>query len=176
MMALPILPSMSRWLGGLLLVTAAGLSSAADAPPLRVVASFSILADLAREVGGPDIDVRSLVPAGADAHVFTPTPADAALLAKAQLVIVNGLRHEGWMARLVKAAGYRGELLTASTGVKVRMTTGGARPARLAGLGQCTDLCREYPRCVWLPDCRPERPRSTNAPPPIRPAWPPLTR
>lgn len=96
--------------------------------PLRVVASFSILADLAREVGGPVVDVHSLVPPGADAHVFTPTPADAQKLARAELLIVNGLRYEGWIERLVKAAGYRGPVVVATQGIRGRPALGGADP------------------------------------------------
>ncbi len=103
-------------------------AQASETPPLRVVASFSILADLVRQVGGPQVEVRTLVPAGADAHVFTPTPADARAVAQAQLVIVNGLRYEGWIGRLVKAAGYRGELLVASNGSRLRQAGGGTDP------------------------------------------------
>lgn len=106
-----------------------GLPGAARAAaPLRVVASFSILADMAREVGGQVVEVHSLVPAGADAHVFTPTPADAQQLARAELLIVNGLRYEGWIERLVKAAGYRGPVVIATQGVRARPTLGGADP------------------------------------------------
>lgn len=85
--------------------------------PLRVVATFSILADLAREVGGERVRVDVLVGPNGDAHVFQPTPADAKRLAQAQVVVANGLGFEGWMARLVKAAGYRGEVVVASRGV-----------------------------------------------------------
>ncbi len=112
----------------MLLAARLGTALAAEAPALRVVASFSILADLTREVGGSDVEVRSLVPAGADAHLFTPTPADARAVADAQLVIVNGLRYEGWMTRLVKAAGYQREVVVASAGIKARRTDGGADP------------------------------------------------
>lgn len=89
-------------------------------PPLRVVASFSILADMAREVGGPDVEVQALVGPNADAHVFQPTPADARRVAGADLVVVNGLGFEGWIDRLVKSAGYRGPMVVASAGVTPR--------------------------------------------------------
>lgn len=112
----------------LLAALAAVPSFAADRAPLKVVASFSILADLAREVGGAAVEVTSLVPAGGDAHVYTPTPADAKAVARAELLIVNGLRYEGWISRLVKAVGFKGQLLVASTGVKIRQTNGGADP------------------------------------------------
>lgn len=86
--------------------------------PLPVVASFSILADMVKQVGGPHVEVTSLVGPNSDAHVFDPTPADAKRLAAAKLVVVNGLGFEGWMSRLIKSSGYKGPVLTASKGVK----------------------------------------------------------
>jgi zinc/manganese transport system substrate-binding protein len=86
--------------------------------PLPVVASFSILADMVKQVGGPHVEVSSLVGPNSDAHVFDPTPADAKRLAAAKLVVVNGLGFEGWLNRLVKSSGYKGPVLTASKGVK----------------------------------------------------------
>ena len=88
--------------------------------PLRVVASFSILADMAREIGGNAVEVAALVGPDSDAHVFQPSPADARRLANAELVVVNGLAFEGWMDRLVRSSGYRGPVVVASEGVPVR--------------------------------------------------------
>lgn len=102
--------------------------AASPPAPLRVVASFSLLADMVREVGGPAVEVTALVGANADAHVFAPTPADALRVARADLVVVNGLRFEGWIDRLVKASGYIGPVLVASQGITVRQTPGGADP------------------------------------------------
>lgn len=99
---------------------AAGRALAQGAAPLRVVASFSILADLVREVGGADVQVHSLVGADADAHVFQPSPADTRQVAAAELVVVNGLGFEGWLDRLVRASGYRGPVVVASEGVAAR--------------------------------------------------------
>lgn len=102
-----------------LLGTALRPAAAADRP-LRVVASFSILADLAAQVAGPVAEVSALVGPDADAHVFQPSPADVRRLAQADLVIVNGLGFEGWMTRLIGSAGYRGPVLTCSDGLKPR--------------------------------------------------------
>jgi zinc/manganese transport system substrate-binding protein len=88
--------------------------------PLRVVASFSILADMVREIGGSAVEVAALVGPDSDAHVFQPSPADARRLANADLVVVNGLGFEGWMDRLVRSSGYRGAVVVASEGVPVR--------------------------------------------------------
>jgi len=97
-------------------------------PPLQVVASFSLLADLAREVAGDAAQVHALVGPNADAHVFEPTPADAQRLARADLVIVNGLHFEGWIDRLVRSSGYRGPVLVASRGIEPRRVGRGVDP------------------------------------------------
>ncbi len=86
--------------------------------PLPVVASFSILADLVQRVGGERVQVYTLVGPGSDAHVYQPTPADVKKLARARLVVINGLGFEGWIDRLIQSSGYRGRLLIASDGVK----------------------------------------------------------
>lgn len=92
---------------------------AAAAEPLKVAASFSILADMAREVGGAHVDVASLVGPGEDAHMFAPAPADAAVVAKADVIVINGLGFEGWMDRLVQSVDAKGLVVTATRGVKV---------------------------------------------------------
>ncbi|WP_293856261.1 metal ABC transporter substrate-binding protein [uncultured Alsobacter sp.] len=96
---------------------ASGPGFAQTATPLPVVASFSILADLVREVGGDRVSVKALVGPNGDAHVYQPTPADAQSLAAARLVVINGLGLEGWMTRLVKATGGKAPTVTATKGV-----------------------------------------------------------
>lgn len=91
---------------------------AQPAPP-RIVASFSILADMTRELAPAGTVVTTLVGPNADAHVFEPTPADGRHLAQADLVVVNGLNFEGWVDRLIKVSGYRGPVVVASQGVKL---------------------------------------------------------
>lgn len=108
----------------LLLPAAADESLPADAS-LPVVATFSILGDLTEALGGARVTVRTLVGPGGDAHVYTPTPADARQLGEAQLLIVNGLGFEGWMDRLVDAAGYGGPIVVATDGVAPRRTEDG---------------------------------------------------
>ncbi|NUR13055.1 MAG: zinc ABC transporter solute-binding protein [Bradyrhizobium sp.] len=84
---------------------------------LNVVASFSILADFVRNVGGNKINLTTLVGADGDVHVYTPAPADAKRVAEAKLVIVNGLGLEGWLPRLVQSSGSKGQVVTASAGI-----------------------------------------------------------
>lgn len=107
----------------LLLAAAATLpwqAHADSARKLQVVASFSILADIAREVAGDAAEVSSLVGVNADAHVFEPRPSDLQRLARADLVVINGLGFEGWIERLVRTSGYRGPVLVASEGITPR--------------------------------------------------------
>ena len=84
---------------------------------LNVVASFSILADFVRNVGGDRINLTTLVGADGDVHVYTPAPSDAKRIADAKLVIVNGLGLEGWLPRLVQSAGSKAMVVTASSGI-----------------------------------------------------------
>lgn len=94
------------------------LAGARAAEPMRVTASFSILGDLVRQVGGERVAVTTLVGPNGDAHVYQPTPADARALAGSKLLVVNGLGFEGWMARLQTSSGFKGSVVTASAGVK----------------------------------------------------------
>lgn len=90
------------------------------APKIPVVASFSILGDLVKEVGGDRVAVTTLVGPNGDAHVFQPAPADAKKVAAAQIVFVNGLGFEGWIDRLVKASGTKAEIVVATKGITPR--------------------------------------------------------
>ncbi|MGV1014385.1 MAG: metal ABC transporter substrate-binding protein [Methyloceanibacter sp.] len=91
---------------------------AGAAGKVKAVASFSILGDMVREVGGDRVEMVTLVGPDSDAHVFSPTPADAKTLAGADIFFVNGLGFEGWLPRLAKASGFKGKLVVASDGVK----------------------------------------------------------
>ncbi|MHB0775169.1 metal ABC transporter substrate-binding protein [Halomonas sp. WWR20] len=95
-----------------------GMPAAQAADPLDVVASFSILGDMVEQVGGEHVTVNTLVGAEGDAHVYSPSPSDAQALAKADLVVINGLQFEGWMERLIDASGYTGPRVVASQGVE----------------------------------------------------------
>lgn len=93
-----------------------GIASAAERVP--VIATFSILGDMVARVGGERIELTTLVGAGGDAHVYSPTTADARKLAQARIVFVNGMGFEGWLERLVEASGSKADLVTASRGVE----------------------------------------------------------
>lgn len=92
------------------------VSAGPEGEPIRAVASFSILGDLVREVGGPHVAVTSLVGPDSDAHSFSPAPGDARTVARADIVFVNGLGLEGWLDRLIRASGTRAPVVVASRG------------------------------------------------------------
>jgi zinc/manganese transport system substrate-binding protein len=84
---------------------------------LNVVASFSILADFVKNVGGDRVNAVSLVGPNGDVHVYTPAPSDAKRNADAKVLFINGLGLEGWLPRLVQSAGSKATIVTASSGV-----------------------------------------------------------
>jgi zinc/manganese transport system substrate-binding protein len=107
---------MRRVLALLICLVAFAAPSRADGR-LNVVASFSILGDVVRNVGGDGVNVTTLVGPNADVHVYTPAPQDAKRIADAKLVVVNGLGLEGWLPRLVQSAGGKATIVVASNGV-----------------------------------------------------------
>ena len=94
------------------------------AEKIQVVASFSILGDMAAEIAGDKADILVLVGPNGDAHAFEPSPADAKKLSDSKLVLVNGLALDGWMDRLAKASGYTGPVVIASSGIEPRTMIG----------------------------------------------------
>jgi len=94
-------------------------ATAASAKTLQVAASFSILADVVKQVGGDHVDVKSLVPPNGDPHEFEPSPDDARSLKDANIAFISGEGLESWFERLAKAAGYKGKPIVVSTGIKI---------------------------------------------------------
>jgi len=87
------------------------------ADPLKVVASFSILGDFVKNVGGERVDVTTLVGPDGEVHVYAPAPADARKIADARLLVINGLGLEGWLPRLLQASGGKAPMITATKGI-----------------------------------------------------------
>ena len=96
-------------LAGLLVAACGGAGGSAapsgSADRLQVVTTTTILADLVAQVGGDNVSVTSLVPKGGEVHTFDPTPSDVRRLTDADLVVLNGLGLDEWLANLVKDAG-----------------------------------------------------------------------
>ena len=103
---------------GCMSVASAWQAKAQAPDKLPVVATFSVLADFARNVGGERIEVAALVGPNGDTHVYQPKPADAKELGAARLIVVNGLGLEGWIDRLIKASGAKAPVVVATKGIK----------------------------------------------------------
>ena len=86
--------------------------------PIPVVATFSILGDMVKRIGGEHVAVKTLVGPDGDTHVYQPTPADARAVSEAELIVVNGLQFEGWLDRLVDASDFRGVRVVATDGIE----------------------------------------------------------
>ena len=84
---------------------------------MNVVASFSILGDFVKNVGGDRVDVTTLVGPDGDVHVYAPTPSDVRKIRDAKLLVINGLGLEGWLPRLLQAAGSKASIVTATDGI-----------------------------------------------------------
>lgn len=103
-------------------VAVAGPARAQD--KLKVLATFSILGDFVKNVGGDRVEVTTLVGPNSDAHVYAPAPADAKKVADAKVVITNGLGFEGWMSRLMRASGTKAPVIVATKGIAARRAAG----------------------------------------------------
>ncbi|MCY4406155.1 MAG: metal ABC transporter substrate-binding protein [Rhodospirillaceae bacterium] len=86
--------------------------------PIPVVATFSILGDMVKHIGGEHVDVTTLVGPDGDTHVYQPTPADSRAVSEARVLVVNGLQFEGWLDRLIDASDFRGIRLVATEGIE----------------------------------------------------------
>jgi zinc/manganese transport system substrate-binding protein len=102
---------------GILILLASPLT-AHSAENIKVLATFSILGDMVKRIGGRHIDVTTLVGPDGDTHVYRPTPAAAKAMSEANLIVVNGLGFEGWLDRLVEASGFDGSRLVATKGIR----------------------------------------------------------
>jgi zinc/manganese transport system substrate-binding protein len=84
---------------------------------VNVVASFSILGDFVKNIGGDRVDVTTLVGPNGDVHVYDPAPSDAKTIAGAKLLLINGLGLEGWLPRLLQSSGGKAAIITATKGI-----------------------------------------------------------
>jgi ABC-type Zn uptake system ZnuABC Zn-binding protein ZnuA len=88
-----------------------GTGASSDPDAIDVVATTTVFADLARQVGGSRVNVSSLVPPGGEVHTFDPTPADIARVADADLVVMNGLGLDDWVADLARDSGTKAPIV-----------------------------------------------------------------
>lgn len=83
-----------------------------------VVASASIFADMAENISGGKVEVDMIVPIGEDPHIYEPTPGDAQLVARADLILINGLTFEGWLSELIENSGTKAQVVRITEGVQ----------------------------------------------------------
>lgn len=97
--------------------------AAGETKPVNVVASFTVLADIASQIGGDYVEVTSIVGVNGDAHVYRARPADAKKIVNADLLVINGLGFEGWLERLVQSSGFKGQKVVATDGLDALSST-----------------------------------------------------
>jgi ABC-type Zn uptake system ZnuABC Zn-binding protein ZnuA len=101
-------------------VGSSGADTGADgAKRLAVVATTTQLADFARNVGGDRVEVTGLLKPNVDAHDFEPSPTDIDALARADLLLINGVGLESWLDGAVAASGFHGQRVDTSVGVQL---------------------------------------------------------
>jgi ABC-type Zn uptake system ZnuABC Zn-binding protein ZnuA len=156
-----------RWIvpvAGLAAVLAAGCSGGAQpagsggggaqGATLEVVATTTQVADFARVVGGDRVRVTSLIKPNVDAHDYEPSPADIDAIARADLVLQNGVGLEEWLDDTIKSSGFQGEVVDTSQGVALRQDEGGERDPHI----------RQNPRNARLMAANIERALATAEP------------
>ncbi|MFN6513490.1 MAG: metal ABC transporter substrate-binding protein [Nostoc sp. CreGUA01] len=84
----------------------------------RVVATSTIIADLAQEVAGDEIQIRGILKPGTDPHVYEPVPADSRVLEQADLILYNGYNLEPGLIKLMNASGGKARKLAVGEAVK----------------------------------------------------------
>ena len=82
-----------------------------------VLSTASIFSDMAENIAGGQLDVRTIVPIGGDPHIYEPTPADAHLISQSDMILKNGLTFEGWLNGLIESAGGQAEVVTITEGI-----------------------------------------------------------
>lgn len=91
---------------------------------VHVVATFTVLGDMVKVIGGEHVQVHTIVGPNADVHVYEPSPKVAKEILKSDLLISNGLNMEPWLSRLLKASGFKGPHWVATFGMSPNMLPG----------------------------------------------------
>lgn len=102
----------------LFFITFLALRANAQEPKKLVVATASIFADMAENIAGGEVEIKTIVPIGGDPHIYEPTPADAQLVSKADLILKNGFTFEGWIDGLIESAGSKAPVATITAGIQ----------------------------------------------------------
>ena len=82
-----------------------------------VVVTASMMGDMAENIAGGEVIIKTIVPIGGDPHLYEPTPKDAQLANKADLVLKNGLTFEGWLNDLIANSGTKAKTVRVTEGI-----------------------------------------------------------
>ena len=83
----------------------------------KVVATASIISNIAEELAPKSFHIKCIVPIGGDPHIYESTPGDARMVAEADLVLKNGLTFEGWLDELIKNSGTKAQIVTVTDSI-----------------------------------------------------------
>ena len=116
--SLPSGPSIILSVGIMYLVSAAAMM-VKNIHLINVIASFSVIGDMAKNIGRDRIELRTIVGPNGDAHVYEPSPADAIAMSKADVILVNGLQLEGFISRLIEASETSAPVIETTKGANI---------------------------------------------------------
>lgn len=102
--------------------------AAGDGSGKTVVATTTMIADLAGQIGGPHIRVVAIMKPGTDPHIYDPTPNDSIWFRKADLVLVNGLHLEGKMIEMIEGVGAKAVHLAEDPRIRRRQSAAASAP------------------------------------------------
>jgi ABC-type Zn uptake system ZnuABC Zn-binding protein ZnuA len=97
----------------------AGSSAGSGRAALEVVATTTQVQDFTRVIGGDRIKLSGILKPNVDAHDYEPSPADLDAIARADVLVINGVGLEKWLDETVKSAGFDGTTVDASKGVAI---------------------------------------------------------
>ncbi len=83
-----------------------------------VVATASMIYDIAKNIGKEHVTVKCIVPIGGDPHTYKPTPSDAKLVVNCDLILKNGLTFEGWLNELIENSGTKAASVLVTNGIQ----------------------------------------------------------
>ena len=84
---------------------------------LKIIATASMIADMAKNIAGDKMDVECIVPIGGDPHTYEPTPRDVKLVVSGDIILMNGLTFEGWLTDLIKNSGTKAKTHIVTKGI-----------------------------------------------------------
>ncbi len=85
----------------------------------KLVATASMISDIAQNIVGDKFEVTTIVPIGKDPHTYEPTPGDATMVAYADVIFKNDLTFEGWLLKLITNSGTKANVVKVTEGVDV---------------------------------------------------------